>query len=109
MFRFIIVSVFAISVSFAAEKVEKKDPSSNERYENLSLFQKVLFFVEQNYVEEVKNKDLIYGAIKGMVETLDPHSNFLPPEIFRDMKIDTSGKVWRSWSGDWCKKFYPYW
>mgnify|MGYP001558087222 CR=1 FL=1 len=63
-----------------------------DRYENLELFQKVLHFVENNYVEEVKNKDLVYGAIKGMLETLDPHSNFLTPEIFKDMKIDTSGK-----------------
>ena len=63
-----------------------------DRYENLELFQKVLHFVEQNYVDEVKNKELIYGAIKGMLETLDPHSNFLPPDVFKDMKIDTSGK-----------------
>ncbi|MEK6705951.1 MAG: S41 family peptidase [Bdellovibrionota bacterium] len=62
------------------------------RYENLELFQKVLHFVESNYVDEVKNKDLVYGAIKGMLETLDPHSNFLPPDVFKDMKIDTSGK-----------------
>lgn len=68
-------------------------PAANtERYENLGLFQKVLFFVEQNYVEDVKNKDLIYGAIKGMMETLDPHSNFLPPEVFKDMKTETSGR-----------------
>jgi carboxyl-terminal processing protease len=66
--------------------------ATSERYENLELFQKVLHFVENNYVEEVKNKDLIQGAIKGMLETLDPHSNFLPPDVFKDMKIDTSGK-----------------
>jgi len=63
-----------------------------ERYQNLELFQKVLHFVENNYVEEVKNKDIMYGAIKGMLETLDPHSTFLTAEVFRDMKIDTSGK-----------------
>lgn len=67
-------------------------PGKQERYENLELFQKVLHFVEGNYVDEVKNKDLMYGAIKGMMETLDPHSNFLPPDVFKDMKIDTSGK-----------------
>ncbi len=66
--------------------------STAERYENLELFQKVLHFVEGNYVEPVKNRDLVWGAIKGMLETLDPHSNFLTPEIFRDMKVDTSGK-----------------
>ncbi|MGE4234236.1 MAG: S41 family peptidase [Bacteriovoracia bacterium] len=77
----------------AAEKAaEKKVVLSADRYENLALFQKVLYFIEQNYVEDVKNKDLIYGAIKGMIDTLDPHSSFLPPEIFKDMKIDTSGK-----------------
>ena len=63
-----------------------------DRYENIELFNKVLHFVESNYVDEVTNKKLIHGAIKGMLEELDPHSNFLPPEVFRDMKIDTSGK-----------------
>lgn len=65
---------------------------SSERYENLELFQKVLHFIETNYVDPVKNKELIYGAIKGMLETLDPHSNLMVAEAFRDMKIDTSGK-----------------
>src|SRR4051812_1510386 len=57
--------------------------AQQERYKNLELFQKVLHFIEQNYVDDdkVKNKELIYGAIKGMMETLDPHSNFLTPEI----------------------------
>ncbi|MGK5087481.1 S41 family peptidase [Bdellovibrionota bacterium FG-2] len=70
----------------------KDDKAGPSRYENLELFQKVLHFVEANYVDEIKNKDLVYGAIKGMLETLDPHSNFLTPEIFKEMKVDTSGK-----------------
>jgi carboxyl-terminal processing protease len=76
------------SLQAATSPIEPKQ----ERYENLELFQKVLHFVEMNYVEPVKNKDLIQGAIKGMLETLDPHSNFLPPDVFRDMKVDTTGK-----------------
>jgi len=66
--------------------------NKNDRYKNLELFQKVLQFVEKNYVDPVQNDTLVNGAIKGMLETLDPHSNFLTPEIYRDMKIDTSGK-----------------
>ena len=64
----------------------------NDRYKSLELFQKVLSFVEKNYVDPVKNEELMTGAIKGMLETLDPHSNFLTPEVYRDVKIDTSGK-----------------
>lgn len=80
-----------IQVAEAATPAGASSAPGN-RYENLELFQKVLHFVENNYVDEIKNKDLVYGAIKGMLETLDPHSNFLPPEVFKDMKIDTSGK-----------------
>jgi carboxyl-terminal processing protease len=86
----------ALLLPLQAHAKETSPPaiSQQERYENLELFNKVLHFIEQNYVDEdkVKNKELIYGAIKGMMETLDPHSNFLTPEIFKDMKVDTSGK-----------------
>ena len=62
------------------------------RYENIELFNRVLHFVEVNYVDEVKNRTLVEGAIKGMLETLDPHSNFLPADLYKDMQIETSGK-----------------
>lgn len=77
-------------VPTVSETAEVK--SGTNRYENIEIFQKVLNFVEGNYVEAVDNRQLIEGAIKGMLETLDPHSNFLPPQVFRDMKIETTGK-----------------
>jgi carboxyl-terminal processing protease len=75
-----------------ARDAAKEQAEQAERYKNLELFQMVLHHVETNYVDPVKNKDLIYGAIKGMLETLDPHSNFLTPDVFRDMQTETSGK-----------------
>ncbi len=83
--------VVAISIAQAAPESAELE-AAKDRYKNLELFQKVLSFVESNYVEEVKHKDLIFGAIKGMMATLDPHSNFLPPDIYKDMKVDTTGK-----------------
>lgn len=91
------IPLFAVQflgLSALAADAPQKPPvlNQNDRYKNLELFQKVLQFVEKNYVDEVANDVLVNGAIKGMLETLDPHSNFLTPEVFRDMKIDTSGK-----------------
>lgn len=82
------------SVAFSSLVFAESNPvlNSNDRYKNLELFQKVLQFVEKNYVDSVGNDTLINGAIKGMLETLDPHSNFLTADIYRDMKIDTTGK-----------------
>ncbi len=88
------VHVAAAETQFAkAEgKGEVLAKGSQENYEYLELFNRVLQFVKANYVDDVKMKTLIEGAIKGMLETLDPHSNFLSAEVFKDMQIDTSGK-----------------
>jgi carboxyl-terminal processing protease len=61
-------------------------------YKNLEVFARVLSYLENNYVETVDQRRLMHGAIKGMLETLDPHTIFMPPEVFKEMKIDTSGE-----------------
>lgn len=84
-------SPIVFTVAADTRKSKGNGPTS-EHYESLELFQKVMNFVETQYVNEVDPKVLLYGAIKGMMDTLDPHSSFLTEEVFRDMKIDTSGK-----------------
>ncbi|ADO74166.1 S41 family peptidase [Stigmatella aurantiaca] len=64
----------------------------DDTYKNLEVFARVLSYVENNYVEPVDNTRLMQGAIKGMLETLDPHTLYMPPEVFKEMKIDTSGE-----------------
>ncbi|MDP3029573.1 MAG: S41 family peptidase [Deltaproteobacteria bacterium] len=65
--------------------------ATKETYERLKLFADVLDIVEKNYVEEVKTGDVIYGAIKGMLETLDPHSSFMIPDDFKELQVETKG------------------
>ena len=65
---------------------------ARDRYADLQMFTKVLNLVEQHYVEEVDTKKLIYGGIKGMLASLDPHTNFLPPDIFKEFKTETTGE-----------------
>ncbi|MGN7610698.1 S41 family peptidase [Magnetococcales bacterium HHB-1] len=65
---------------------------SKVTYEKLKVFSDALVLIKKNYVEEADEKDLLYGAIKGMLNTLDPHSSFLTPENFKEMKVDTRGE-----------------
>ena len=61
-------------------------------YKSLDLFSKVLYIVEKEYVEEVDGQNLVYGAIKGMLGTLDPYSVFLTPDVYKELKVDTVGR-----------------
>ncbi len=63
-------------------------------YDNIALFTKVLEQIRDHYVEEDKTtyKDLVYGALRGMLSSLDAHSQFLDPDMYTDMKDDTAGQ-----------------
>ncbi len=63
-----------------------------QTYESLKLFSDVLQEIEENYVDEVDAERLIQDAIKGMVDNLDPHSTFMPPEAFDELQDDTKGE-----------------
>ena len=65
--------------------------ANEEMYWNLELFAEVLYQVEQYYVEPRESTDLVYSAIKGMVQSLDPHSAFLTKEEHEDMMMETGG------------------
>lgn len=66
--------------------------AKSSQYGALTIFSKVLAHVEESYIEAVDSDDLIYGAIKGMVGSLDPHSAFLDPDEFKILQGDTAGK-----------------
>jgi carboxyl-terminal processing protease len=66
--------------------------AASTRYEDLSLFTSVLNLVRRNYVEEVEERDLIHGAVRGMLQDLDPHSSFLDLEAYKEMQVDTRGE-----------------
>lgn len=61
-------------------------------YAELQLFTDVFSIIRRSYVEEVPTKNLIYGAIDGMLASLDPHSGFMPPDVYKELKIDTRGE-----------------
>lgn len=64
---------------------------TSDVYENIEVFAEVLRQIEENYVEPQDPQKLIYGAIKGMVQSLDPHSSFLTKEEHQELLIETKG------------------
>src|SRR5215475_15003389 len=72
----------------SAEGAEKDSP-----YPSLELFSYVMEKVRKDYVDgqKVTYQDLVYGALKGMLNTLDPHSEFMEPEKYKELQNDTQG------------------
>lgn len=63
----------------------------DDTYEELQTFANVLAIVQKNYVEPVTTKQLVQGAISGMLASLDPHSAYLTPELYKDLQVETRG------------------
>jgi carboxyl-terminal processing protease len=83
-------------VLLAAVLVPLKDrnvinAATDQTYQNIKIFTEILDEVEKKYVEKEDAQKLIYGAIRGMIETLDPHSAFLTPEEYKELRIETKG------------------
>ena len=83
-----------LSIGFQVEANEEAGSSSESKsnYERLKVFSEVLSLIESTYVEKVQSEKLIEGAIHGLVKALDPHSSYLPPDAYQEMKVQTSGK-----------------
>ena len=81
-------AVLALAFAAAGASAKKKEES---KYYPLTIFSKVLAHIQAVYVDDVNVDKLIYGAIKGMVGSLDPHSSFLAPDEFMTMQEEMEG------------------
>ena len=66
--------------------------NTEEDYRSLELLTDVMTLVRDNYVEEVTLKELVEGAVRGMLETLDPHSSYLSVDMYEDLKVEIHGE-----------------
>jgi carboxyl-terminal processing protease len=87
----ILACILIFTVSAIAGSVQDKN-KKNDLYRQVELFSDALAIIQTDYISEVPPKDLIYGALKGMLSALDPHSQFMDPETYNELKIDTEGK-----------------
>ena len=89
----LLATVFLMGFLVGAHGDKTKSAQGQETYEYLKTYSNVIDMIKNNYVDStVKDKDLVYASIKGMVESLDPHSSFLTPDMFKDMQTETKGQ-----------------
>ncbi len=88
-----ILLVFCASIGVYQVKSLASSYSSEENatLKELKEFAAVVNLIEKNYVEKVNPKKLIYGAIKGMLSSLDPHSSFMTPDDYKELEVETQG------------------
>ena len=86
------ISTFALGAAAMAYADQQGKPARADTYKMLELFGDVLSTVDQQYVVPVDNRKLIQSALDGMLTSLDPHSGYLDPEAFNDMRDQTRGE-----------------
>ena len=88
----LIAGLVAVAVLFVGGRaVDRVGAVSEETYENIELLTNILAIVQKNYVDEVSSEQLFEGAINGMLLSLDPHSAYLTPDLYRELQVDTKG------------------
>src|SRR5437868_10334709 len=99
MRRLVIIPLLACLMLAALPGVfeQEAQPGKTEEdngYSQIAIFAKALELIRQDYVDENKTSyhDLVNAAMKGMLSSLDPHSQFMDPNDFRDMQDDTRSR-----------------
>jgi carboxyl-terminal processing protease len=95
--RFALVLILGIFVGAAltlehSVLAEKDDATAKLPYEELKVFSEIFDRIKSDFVEDVDDKKLLQDAIQGMLSGLDPHSSYLDPESFKEVRIGTSGE-----------------
>ena len=91
VFNLVFIVLFIAGTLFLNGNGGDVKAGTKEAYKNIEVFAEVLRQIEKNYVEPEDSQDLIYGAIKGMVRCLDPHSSFMTKDEYQELRMETSG------------------
>lgn len=90
LFAITCACLLALTLSYTA--ITPVRAAVDKTYDQLRLLVDVMNIIQENYVEQKDSKGLLTGAIHGMVRTLDPFSQFMEPDAYKDMKTETEGQ-----------------
>ena len=90
IFILILGAVISAAIFFALSEAQEK--KKDDLYKQVELFSDAFTIIQEEYVDQPNSKELIYGALKGMLASLDPYSQFMDADTFNELKTDTVGK-----------------
>jgi carboxyl-terminal processing protease len=90
-FRFSVAAVIVLALFIGHSLFGRVSAQSGSTYEDLEIFSDALSIIQNEYVEDVESSALVYGALQGMMSQLDPHSQFMPPDVYGELKVETEG------------------
>ncbi len=96
----LVVLIFILFTINSAREIYSKDVelpdvsviNDEDLYANLEIFSEVINLIQQEYVDVQTPKDILYGALEGMLMSLDPYSQFLAPDSYQELKVETEGE-----------------
>ena len=83
--------IFTISIFFIFINISSS-ANEDDIYDKIDLFGEVLDKINKEYVEDINQSDAMDAAINGVLQSLDPYSGYMSPEVFKEMQTETSGK-----------------
>jgi carboxyl-terminal processing protease len=89
--RFFILTLLLVALAPPSGSAEISEKQQQETYQHLETFAAILSILQEHYVEEIDTREVIEGAINGLLLSLDPHSSYLKPEHYREFQEETSG------------------
>ncbi|MBU1088244.1 MAG: S41 family peptidase [Candidatus Omnitrophica bacterium] len=87
-----VVVCFSIILFSNTCAIAKPKADKDELYNQIEVFSDAISAIQNDYVDSVAPKEIIYGALKGMLSSLDPYSQFMDPETFKELQVETEGE-----------------
>jgi carboxyl-terminal processing protease len=87
--KYLLISIFFLNSLFLSNFTSANE---NDIYKKIDLFGEVLEKINEEYVDEINQSDSMDSAINGLLQSLDPYSAYMPPEVFNEMQTETSGE-----------------
>jgi len=89
--KFFLLTVICLG-SFVLLGLNNDSAKDKNLYKDIRTFSEVLDMIRKNYVDDVDTTKVVQGAIGGMLRSLDPHSSFMTPDLYKELKVETQGQ-----------------